>query len=297
MNRLACDEGEVAVARAAAGRNTAYCVSTVATRSMEEIADAGGSDALRWFQLYVYQDRAFAETLIRRAEKAGYKALVVTVDLANIGKRESDLRGNFKLPDHIKLAHFVKHATPMDSRRSDTSPSADDRESDIPGNQTKAVIDATLSWSDLQWIRSITDLPIILKGILTAEDAKLAVHYGCAGVIVSNHGGRQLDTAPASIEALPEVVDAIDGRIDVYIDGGIRRGSDVLMALALGAKAVFIGRAYLWGLGWNGQKGVERVLDILNTELRLAMTLSGVRSMKDITSSLVTRVESYFSKL
>jgi len=257
---LAHPEGECATAQGAGRAGTLMVASTDATRSLEEIAQAASGPL--WFQLYMYTPENAAK-LIRRAEAAGYLALVVTVDAARWGPKERVLRSGFHLPDELREANFV-----------DDDPAVDN----VFG-----------TWETIAWLRSLTSLPIILKGILTAEDARLAVEHGVAGVVVSNHGGRQLDSVEASIEALPEVVGAVQGRCEVYLDGGIRRGTDVLKALALGARAVLIGRPALWGLAVDGADGVYAVLELLRAELEVAMALCGRPTLASIDGSLVKR--------
>jgi 4-hydroxymandelate oxidase len=261
MHCLAHPEGECATAQAAGRANTLMIASTTATRSLEEIAQAASGPL--WFQLYVYPSLQFAEKLVHRAESAGYRAIVLTVDLPTLGNREKDRRNNVTIPPPpFREANFV--------------------DIDQAGQEW-----VSLTWESLSWLRSITSLPILLKGILTAEDALLAIEYGMDGIIVSNHGGRQLDTALASIEALPEIVEVVAGRCEVYFDGGIRRGTDILKALALGARAVLIGRPVLWGLAVNGTEGANDVLEILRKELELAMALSGRPTLNNIDRTLV----------
>lgn len=259
---MAHPEGECATVRGAGAVDTLMIASTVATRSLEDIAQAATGPL--WFQLYVYDEQEAGEMLVRRAEVAGYRALVLTVDTPHISKRERDIRNNFVLPPPpLVAANFTgKYAQ-------------------------ETGMHAGVTWDTIAWLRSITKMPILLKGILTAEDALLAIDHGINGIIVSNHGGRQLDGAIASIEALPEVVDAVAGRCEVYVDGGIRRGTDVLKALALGARAVLVGRPILWGLAVDGQHGVERVLKLLHGELEMAMSLSGKPTLASIDRSLV----------
>lgn len=261
LHCLAHPEGECATAQAAGRANTLMIVSTTATRSLEEIAQVASGPL--WFQLYVYPSLEIAEKLVRRAESAGYRAIVLTVDLPTLGNREKDRRNNVTIPPPpFREANFI--------------------DVDKEGQEW-----VSLTWESLSWLRSITSLPILLKGILTAEDALQAIEHGMDGIIVSNHGGRQLDTALASIEALPEIVAAVAGRCDVYFDGGIRRGTDVLKALALGASAVLIGRPVLWGLAVNGAEGAYQVLEILRKELELAMVLSGRPTLNDIDRTLL----------
>ncbi len=267
---MAHPQGELATARGAGAVDTLMVASTVATRSLEEIAEAATGPL--WFQLYVYQDRDFTASLVKRAQAAGYRALVVTVDTPHISKRERDIRNNFIVPPPpLVIANF---------RRQDT-------ENATNLLTTRIKNSASLTWDLIPWLRSLTSLPILLKGILTAEDALLAVEHGVDGIVVSNHGGRQLDGAIASIEALPEIVEAIADRCEVYLDGGVRRGVDVLKALALGAHAVLIGRPILWGLAVDGQAGVERVLKLLHGELEMAMGLAGKPTLASIDRSLV----------
>ncbi len=255
---LAHPEGECATARAADSVGALMVVSTSSTRSLEEIASTTSSPL--WFQLYV-AGRKRSEELVRRATAAGYKALILTVDSPRWGHKERAIRSGFRLP--VK-ANF-----------------ADEDAGEAP---------VALTWESLAWLRSLTPLPIVLKGVLTTEDAVLAVKHGVDGIIVSNHGGRQLDGVAASIEALPEVVEAVNGRCEVYLDSGIRRGTDILKALALGARAVLVGRPILWGLAANGMEGVSHVLELLRAELELAMVLAGHPTLDSIDSSLVKRI-------
>lgn len=258
---LAHPEGECATARAAGRADTLMVASTSSTRSLEDTARETSGPL--WFQLYVH-DHKSAEELVHRATAAGYGALVITVDSPRWGRKERTIRSGFRLPSHMHKANFT-----------DEDPTG---------------IDASLTWKTLAWLRSLTSLPIVLKGILTAEDALLAVQHEIDGIIVSNHGGRQLDSVSSSIEALPEVVQAVDGNCEVYLDGGIRRGTDILKALALGARAVLIGRPVLWGLAVNGAEGVCHVLEILRAELELAMALAGRPTLDSIDRSLVKMI-------
>ena len=261
LHSMAHPEGECATAQGAGMANTLMIASTTATRSIEEIAQAASGPL--WFQLYVYPSFQVAEKLVRRAEAAGYRAIVLTADLPYLGNREKDRRNNVTIPpEPFYEANFV-----------------DVEEKGQPW--------VPLTWESLSWLRSITSLPILVKGILTAEDAVLAVEHGVTGIIVSNHGGRQLDTALASIDALPEIVEAVTGRCEVYIDGGIRRGTDILKALALGARAVLVGRPILWGLAANGAQGVFQVLEILRKELELSMALAGRPTLDSIDRTLL----------
>jgi isopentenyl diphosphate isomerase/L-lactate dehydrogenase-like FMN-dependent dehydrogenase len=255
FHALAHPDGERATAAAAGRAGTVMVASSSATCSLEEIAQAACGPL--WFQLYVF-NRPSAEELVRRAADAGYGALVLTVDSPRWGHKERAVRSGFR--------------TPLKANVSDQAAARD----------TLAV-----SWRDLAWLRSLSSLPLLLKGILTAEDALLAVEHGVAGIIVSNHGGRQLDGVSAAIEVLPEVVEAVQGRCEVYMDGGIRRGTDVLKALALGARAVLLGRPVLWGLAVAGAQGAYQVLEILRTELELALALAGQPAVAQVDRSLV----------
>ena len=266
FHRLAHPDGEAATAAAAAGAGTVLVVSMAATRPVEEIAAAGGP---LWFQLYPQPDLAFTEAVVRRAEAAGCRALVVTVDSPVFGHRERDLRHGFvDLPAGLACENMRD---------------ADGRVRDI-------AMDAGLGWDRIAWLRGRTRLPILLKGVLHPADARLAVEHGVDGLIVSNHGGRQLDGAIASLDALPAVVDAVAGRVPVLVDGGIRRGTDVLTALALGATAVLIGRPVIWGLAVGGAAGVRHVLELLRADLDRALALAGVARPADLTPDLVAPV-------
>lgn len=275
FNRLAHDEGEKAAARAAGSAGTIMIGSTLSTCTLEEVAAA--ATGAMWFQLYVYKDRALTQELVARAEAAGYRALVLTVDTPLLGRRYRDVRNGFVLPEGISMRNFEGAMTNAARWGTHSSFSA----------YVHDLFDATLSWDAVAWLRAQTTLPVVIKGILTGDDARRAVEAGASAVVVSNHGGRQLDGAPASVEALPEVVDAVAGRIEVLMDGGVRRGSDVLKALALGARAVCIGRPYLWALAAAGEEGVRDVLRLLREELSLAMALSGRPTIASIDRALV----------
>lgn len=272
LHKLAHPQGELATARAAADAGTIMFVSFSSSCTVEEIAATG--DAVRFLQLYIYQDRNISAEIVRRAERVGYKAVVLTVDTPKLGHREADMRNKLVVPIPGNLEGLV--SVDMDTEKSSGLASY--------ASQT---LDSSFTWKDIKWLKSITNLPILMKGILTAEDAELAVQAGAAGIIVSNHGARQLDYSPASITALEEVVHAVRGRVPVLLDGGIRRGTDVFKALALGAQAVLVGRPIVFGLAVKGQSGVKKVLDMLHDELELAMSLSGCCSVKAITRSHV----------
>ncbi len=278
FHRQAHPEGELATARGAKAAGTIFTLSTVATSAIEEVAPQAGP---WWFQLYVYQDRAITRDLVQRAEAAGAAALVVTVDVPKLGRREADERNHFTLPPGVVAANFAQAGQ---QTLSDTS----------AGSGLTAYIgaqfDPALSWDDLAWLAGITKLPIIPKGILAPDDARLAFQNGARAIVVSNHGGRQLDSAVATLDALPAVVEAAQGQGEIYLDGGIRRGTDVLMALALGARAVLIGRPYVWGLAVGGAAGVQRVLSLLHEEIALDMLLCGCANVGAIDRALVVPV-------
>ncbi|RUP47406.1 FMN-dependent dehydrogenase-domain-containing protein [Jimgerdemannia flammicorona] len=233
----------------------------------------------------VYKERSISEKLVRRAERAGYQALVVTVDTPLLGKRLHDARTKFQLPPPWHIPH-------MDTILTSTTTSVG-YDSPPLTKIIAASADASLSWESIAWLRSVTNMKIVLKGIMTAEDTEMAVRYGVDAVVVSNHGGRQLDGVLATIDALPEVVRAARGRLEVYLDGGIRRGTDVFKALALGAKAVLIGRPVLWGLAYGGEAGLNQVIGILNDEFRLAMALAGCSSISEITPEHLAHISEY----
>ncbi|MEO5895204.1 MAG: alpha-hydroxy acid oxidase [Vicinamibacterales bacterium] len=277
FNRLANPDGEMAAARAAGAAGTLMVASTLSTCSLEEIA--GAATGPLWFQLYVYKDRGLTRELLARAEASGYAAIVLTVDTPLLGRRFRDVRNAFTLPEGISIANFA--AATADASRWGKHSSFSAYVHDL--------FDATLSWEAVEWLRSQTRLPIILKGILTEEDAGLAVHSGVNAIVVSNHGGRQLDGVAATIDALPEVADAVAGRIEVLMDGGVRRGTDVLKAIALGARAVLIGRPYLWALAAAGEKGVSDLLSLLSDELRLSMALAGRPNIGSIDRTVLQR--------
>lgn len=279
FHRLVHEEGEVATARGAMAEGSLFVLSTLATRSLEEVAAVG--EAPRWFQLYVYRHREVTETLVQRAEAAGYGALVVTVDTPLGGRRERDERNAFTLPEGVTLGHFreVELATLPDVPEGTSGLAA----------YWSAMLDPTLTWDAVDWLRDRTDLPLVLKGIMTGEDAARAVDRGVEGIVVSNHGGRQMDHSLGTLDVLPEVVEAVGGRAEVYVDGGVRRGTDALKALALGARAVLVGRPVLWGLALDGAEGVQGVLERLRMELDLALALGGCPRVADVDRSLVTR--------
>jgi 4-hydroxymandelate oxidase len=269
--------GEAGTARAAAAAGTLMILSTLSTTRLEDVA-AAAPDAPRWFQLYVYKERAVSAGLVRRATAAGYRALVLTVDTPRLGRRERDLRNGFTLPPGMRMANFEGEL----SEKPDAAPGSSGLHTYASAN-----LDTTLSWDAIAWLRSISPLPVVVKGIVTGEDARLAVEHGASAIVVSNHGGRQLDGAPATLDALAEVVDAVAGACEVYVDGGVRRGTDVVKALALGARAVLVGRPVLWGLAHAGDAGVQRVLELLFAELEHALALCGRPSVHAVGKDLL----------
>jgi 4-hydroxymandelate oxidase len=273
FHRLAHAEGEVATARGAAAAGATLCVSTSATMPLADIMATG---VPAWFQLYVHEDRGISQEMVRMAVDAGCRALVLTVDVPHLGLRERDVKNDMDawFPEDIQMDNLV-------SATAGTHPGSE------LFDPNSLFFDASLSWRDLEWLRGLSELPVVIKGVMTAEDASLAVEHGADAVVVSNHGGRQLDHVSATIDALPEVVDAVAGRIEVLVDGGFRRGTDVVTALALGARAVMIGRPYLWGLAVGGDRGVRWVIEKLRGEIELAMALTGADSVGAIVSSMV----------
>jgi len=267
LQRMAHPDGEVATARAAAARGVTFGLSSSASTDMQDIAAVGGP---RWYQVYLLEDAGARRAMVERAVECGFEALVLTVDLQRLGRRERDIRVGFAIPDGVVLPNIAR-AAGVDPR-------------DAP----KVPFIASLKWEHLEWLAQF-GLPVLLKGVLHPEDARLAVEHGAAGVVVSNHGGRQLDGAIASVDALPAVARAVEGRVPVLLDGGVRRGTDVLVALALGAAAVGIGRPALWGLAVAGEHGVGKVLDLLAAELELAMALGGAADVRSIEPGLLAQ--------
>jgi len=271
LHRLAHEDGEPGTARAAAAAGTVFTLSTLATSRPTECAIAG---APQWFQLYVLKDRGVSAALLAEAVDCGFEAIVLTVDAPRAGRRERDFRTRFAVPAGVDMP-AVRAAT-----GAPTCPTP---------QEFFELVDTTLTWHALEELVNESPVPIVVKGIHTAEDALLATEHGAAAVIVSNHGGRQLDGVPASLDMLPEVVDAVGDRVEVYVDGGVRRGTDVLVALALGARAVLIGRPILWGLACAGEQGVARVLSLLHDEIQLGLTLLGTPTPEAVTPAHLTR--------
>jgi 4-hydroxymandelate oxidase len=273
---LAHPLGERATAEGAAAAGVVFVLSTLSNTLLEDVARA--STGPKWFQLYIYKDRGVTQSLVQRAEAAGFTALELTVDAPVLGQREADVRNHFHLTEGLTVANLIAPEF--------------GQVPDVAGHSGLAAYfarlqDENLTWRDVEWLRSITKLPVLVKGVARGDDAKHAVESGAAGIIVSNHGGRQLDTARPTIRALPEVVEAVAGRVEVLVDGGIRRGTDVLKALALGARAVQVGRPVLWALAVDGEAGVRHVLELLRNEFDLAMALCGCRNVAEITRDLI----------
>jgi len=270
-------DGELPVARAASNAGSIVTLSTFSVTPIEDVVASATGPV--WFQLYVYKDRSASEALVRRAEAAGCTALQLTVDAPVLGRRERDVRNNFSLPDDLWAPNLTADGKPPPPRSSDhRSPFA---------VAIDELFDPNLTWDDIAWLTSVSKLPVLLKGIVRADDARRAVDAGAAGVIVSNHGGRQFDTAPAAIDALGPISEAVGDRTEVMVDGGIRRGADIVKAIAMGARAVQIARPIVWGLVVSGEDGVRDVLDLLRDELDLAMALAGCRSIDEISLDLL----------
>jgi isopentenyl diphosphate isomerase/L-lactate dehydrogenase-like FMN-dependent dehydrogenase len=259
-------DGELGMARAARAAGTILCLSTISTTTPAEVA---ATDVPRWFQLYAFDDQGLTGDLIAQAREGGFSALVLTVDAPVRSRRERDHRSGYTVPDDLSVDTFERWG--------------------MTAQEATSRVSRSLTWADVERFAALSGLPVMLKGILTAEDAHLACEHGAAGLVVSNHGGRQLDGVRASIDALPEVAEAVDGRIEVLLDGGVRRGSDVVKALALGARAVLAGRAPFWGLVVAGEAGATRVLELLREEILLALQLVGCNAPGELTRAHVGR--------
>lgn len=277
FHRLACPEGELATARGVGAAGSLMVLSSLATCRMEDVAAAATGPL--WFQLYINKDRGFTRELVARAVAAGYRAIVITADTPCWGVRENDLRNGFHLPDGIEPVNLMPAGDSTDEGRTHQGAGM--------AQILSWMLDPALTWRDIEWLSAAAGVPVLVKGVCRPEDAREALARGAAGVIVSNHGGRQLDTAPATISVLPDIVEAVAGAAPVLVDGGIRRGTDVLKALALGARAVLVGRPVLWGLATGGAEGVAQVLSMLGHELDLAMALAGCASIEELTPDLV----------
>ena len=298
FTRIADPQGELAVARAAERAGVPYSLSTMATRSIEEVAAV--SSGRKWFQVYVWRDRGLVKDMIDRAANAGYEALVLTVDTAVLGRRERDVRRGFTLPPKIGLGTlvdgvlhpawtwaFVRSEPIRFANVVGTSVSDGDTAVSLAA-QVSSQFDRSLSWADVEWMRSVWNGPIVIKGIQTVADARLAVDAGVEAIALSNHGGRQLDSAPAILDLVAPVADAVGDRVEIICDGGVRRGSDIVKAVCLGARACMAGRAYLYGLGAAGERGVDHVLDLLSSDMRRVMALLGATQITDLDRDLVT---------
>jgi 4-hydroxymandelate oxidase len=270
FHALATPDGEAAAARAAAATETPFCLSTLSTTGVVELAMAAG-EARRWFQLYVFKDRAMTGEMVAAAVEHGYEALVLTVDLPVFGRRERDLRSGFALDEASTIPNLGAAGVRGKISLQDLS----------------ALLDQSLTWDDVGRFAADSGLPVLVKGILTSEDARLAANSGAAGIIVSNHGGRQLDTVLSGADALPAVVDEVGDELDVLVDGGIRRGTDVIKALALGARAVMVGRPVLWGLAVGAEEGVRRVLELLLADIDTTLALAGAPRAVELDRSWV----------
>lgn len=298
FTRIVEPPGELTVAKAAARRGIPYALSTLGTRSIEEVAEAGAGGR-NWFQVYVWKDRGLVRSMIERAAAAGYEALVITVDLAVPGRRERDVRNGMTLPPKLGLDMLIEGvlkpswtwrfitADPITFANVTGLIEQDGSTAVELAALVNDQFDPTLSWSDIEWFRSLWGGPIIIKGIQSVADARRAVGCGVEAVAVSNHGGRQLEGAPTPIELIEPIAQEVGGEAEIICDGGVRRGSDILKALALGAGAVMAGRAYLYGLAAGGGKGVDWVLDFLEEGLRRTMALTGVRSLAEVNRELV----------
>jgi len=297
FTRIASPGGELDVSRAAARAGLPYTLSTMATRSIEEVAAV--SDGPKWLQVYVWRDRGLVKELLSRAAQAGYEAIAITVDTAVLGRRERDVRRGFTMPPQLGpgtlidgLLHpgwtwaFARAEPITFSNVSGSSAPADGRAVNL-AEYTNAQFDPALSWRDLDWFRAEWGGPIVLKGIQSVADARLAADAGIDAIALSNHGGRQLDGSPAILELVPPVADAVGDRIEIICDGGVRRGSDIVKAVALGARACMAGRAFLYGLGAGGERGVDKVVALLEADMRRTMALTGYRQVADLGPELI----------
>lgn len=296
FSRIADSQGELAVARAAARAGLPYCLSTLSTRSIEDVSKVSSGD--KWFQVYVWRDRDLVADMLARAAAAGYSTILLTVDTAVLGRRERDVRRGFTLPPRLGIGTIVDGMTrprwTWDFLRGGEITFANVAGSVGGGTAVtlsdfiSSQFDPTLSWDDISWFRDRWKGAIMVKGIQSVADARIAVDHGVEGLMLSNHGGRQLDHAPSPIDLVAPVREAVGARATVVCDGGIRRGSDIVKALALGADACGVGRAYLYGLGAAGERGVDTALSMLRTEMERSMALAGVRTVEEITCDLVT---------
>ena len=312
MQRLAHADGELGTARACRNASVAMGLSSFATHSLEEVAEESGQNP-KVLQLYLFEEKEHSRTLIQRAKKAGFKAVFLTVDTPFLGRRNQEIRNQFKLPPHLKIENFPPESDSIPTSTNDQNGSQQtSRPSMQRTSSQKGYTDGdkrvppqgpvtfhthapnpTLTWEDdIEWLKKecLPEMEVWLKGIATSEDAILAMHHGVSGIVVSNHGGRQLNGALATIDALPEVVEAVGGKIPIHVDGGIRHGTDVFKALALGADFCWVGRPALWGLAYKGQAGVELMLKLLTDEVGLCMALAGTTKVEQITSDYLMKV-------
>lgn len=278
IQRMCHPEGESAAYRAASESGVAYALSTLSSVSIEDVAAA--AHGIRWFQLYMAPWREVSAVFVQRAEAAGYSAILLTVDLPKTGRRERDIRNVFELPEGVTYANLGGYVP------SDTAAKAPD----AVAQNINAQSHASINWSDLEWLVGLTSLPVIVKGLVRGDDAGRALEVGAKGLVVSNHGGRQLDYSIASLDALPEVVEGVRGKIPVLLDGGVRRGTDVIKALCLGASGVLIGRPYLYALAAGGAEGVRQLLGLLREEISISMTLLGAKSLSELSNDLLVRI-------
>ncbi|XP_077534561.1 uncharacterized protein LOC144146489 [Haemaphysalis longicornis] len=283
--KMAHPEGEKATVRAAQATGAVMILSIQSTTSLEDVS-AAAPGAIRWFNTYIFKQRDLTQQLVKRAEKAGYKAIVVTIDVPLFGRKIKDVKNHFDLAPGLTLANFGDADFARPTKTGGT----------VYEKFVREIVDQALMWDSVAWLRSITTLPLVIKGIVRVEDAVTAVDRGADAIVVSNHGARQLDGTPATIELLPDIVRAVGDRCEVYLDGGVRLGTDVTKALSLGARAVFVGRPVIWGLAYDGQKGVEKMVNIFKEEIDRAMALLGCSTLEELTPDLVVREES-FSKL
>ena len=303
FTRIAHSEGELAVVRAATRAGIPFTLSTMATRSIEECASVAEKDSRLWFQIYTWKDRSVVKNLVERADAAGFEAVCLTVDTAVLGRRERDVRRGFTLPPEIGLGTIIDGvknpgwtwdfltADPIRFANVEGLTSIDGSTAVDLAEHMKSQFDPGLSWKDVEWLRSIWQGPILIKGIQTVEDALIGVDSGVEAIAISNHGGRQLDEAPTPFDLLPEVAEAVQDRLEIICDGGARRGSDIVKAVSLGATAVMAGRPYLYALAACGESGVDHVLDLLHEGVERTMSLTGAASVDDLTKELISRTE------
>lgn len=324
MQRLAHSEGEIATARACKKANIIMGLSSFSTSSLEDVADASGENA-NVLQLYLFEDKEHSEKLINRAKKAGYKAVFLTVDTPYLGRRNLEIRNQFKLPAHLKIENFAGNPEDYEEvedevedshhpegkqkkkmlRRKSSNQGFHDGEKRVaatgPITFHSHAPNPTISWEEsIPWLKKVAHpMEVWVKGVATAEDALLAIHHNIDGIVVSNHGGRQLNGALATLDALPEVVEAVNKRVPVHVDGGIRHGTDIFKALALGADFCWIGRPVLWGLAYKGEEGVALALKLLSDEFRLCMSLAGVTKVADVSKEYLVKMnrDGFISRL